>query len=73
MSNRFFALFPKLALPPVGLPRDQAIPSDFLSECWANTGDVLPDFSVADVFGLQLVSAQSPIDFNICISAITLF
>jgi hypothetical protein len=50
-----------------------AAPSAFLSQCWANAGDVLPDFAGVDVLGLQLISAQAPIDFNICISAIALF
>jgi hypothetical protein len=49
------------------------VPADFLSECWANAGDVLPDFAVVDGFGLQLISAHTPIDFDICISAIRLF
>lgn len=50
-----------------------AAPSAFLSQCWANAGDMLPDFAMVDKFGLQLISAQAPIDFNICISAIALF
>jgi hypothetical protein len=50
-----------------------AVPSAFLSQCWANAGDVLPGFAVVDNFGLQLIAAQEPIDFNICISAIALF
>ena len=50
-----------------------APPSAFLSQCWANAGDVLPDFAGVDVLGLQLISAPAPIDFNICISAIALF
>jgi hypothetical protein len=48
-------------------------PSDFLSQCWSQSGDVLPDFGVVDKMGLQLISAQHSIDFDICISAITLF
>jgi hypothetical protein len=50
-----------------------AKPAAFLSQCWANTGDVLPDFQGVDLFGLQLVSAQTPIDFDYCISAIALY
>lgn len=50
-----------------------ATPAAFLSQCWANTGDVLPDFQGVDLFGLQLVSAQTPIDFDYCISAIALY
>jgi hypothetical protein len=50
-----------------------ATPSSFLSQCWANTGDGLPSFAVVDVLGLQLIAAQAPIDFNVCISAIALF
>ena len=50
-----------------------AAPSAFLSQCWANAGDVLPDFAGVDVLGLQIISAQAPIDFNICISTIALF
>jgi hypothetical protein len=49
------------------------VPSDFLSECWSNAGDALPDFGAADVFGLQLIAAPDPIDFEFCVSAITLF
>ena len=50
-----------------------AVPSQFLSQCWNNSGDVLPSFAVVDTLGLQLISAKAPIDFDICISAITLF
>jgi hypothetical protein len=50
-----------------------AQPSAFLSQCWSNSGDVLPDFAIVDVLGLQLISANAPIDFDICISAITLY
>jgi hypothetical protein len=48
-------------------------PELFLSQCWSSSGDILPSFAVADVFGLQLISSHAPIDFNICISSITLF
>jgi len=50
-----------------------AVPSDFLSQCWSNSGDVLPDFGVVDTFGLQFISTRTAIDFDVCISAITLF
>jgi hypothetical protein len=50
-----------------------AAPADFVSECWSNTGVPLTDFSGVDTFGLQIISAQTPVDFNICISSITLF
>jgi hypothetical protein len=50
-----------------------AKPAAFLSQCWSNSGDVLPDFQGVDLFGLQLISAQTPIDFDYCISAIALY
>jgi len=50
-----------------------AKPAAFLSQCWANTGDVLPDFQGVDLFGVQLISAQTPIDFDYCVSAISLY
>jgi hypothetical protein len=50
-----------------------AAPANFVSECWTNTGTPLTDFSGVDTFGLQIISAQTPVDFDICISSITLY
>ncbi|HEX7599680.1 MAG TPA: hypothetical protein VF518_15795 [Polyangia bacterium] len=50
-----------------------AAPANFVSECWTNTGTPLTNFSGVDTFGLQIISAQTPVDFNICVSSITLY
>jgi hypothetical protein len=48
-------------------------PNAFLTECWDNAGDVLSSFTVIDQLGLQIISAQEPIDFDFCISGFAVY
>ena len=50
-------------------PSEQfAEPPAFLTECWNNAGDALQSYTLIDQLGLQIISAQEPIDFDFCIS-----
>jgi hypothetical protein len=48
-------------------------PPAFLTECWDNTGEALPSFTVIDQLGLQIISAREPIDFDFCISGFAIY
>jgi hypothetical protein len=48
-------------------------PSMFKSECWADKGDTLADFTRVDLFNLQFSSGMSYVAFRYCISGITLY
>jgi hypothetical protein len=42
----------------------------FTVHCWTGQGDALPDFASVDKVGLQIPSADHPIAFDYCVSAI---
>jgi hypothetical protein len=42
----------------------------FTAHCWTKSGDPLPDLASVDKVGLQVPSANDPIAFDYCISAI---
>ena len=55
-------------------PSGQFIESDaFLTACWDSAGEVLSSFTAVDQLGLQIISAQDPIDFDFCISDMGMF
>ena len=49
-----------------------AKPSMFKTECWADTGETLPDFESVDSFNLMLPSGMEYAAFRYCVSGIRL-
>ncbi len=45
--------------------------SDMKSQCWFNTGEVLPSFRQVDTIGLLRVSENVPVTFDFCVNAIS--
>jgi len=43
---------------------------DMKSQCWFNSGDVLPSFNQVDTVGLLRVSENTAVDFNFCVTGI---